>query len=264
MIKIVLRLEFAHVFPKEEKKDISEYLNGISKETLLKIIGFFNTTPIPNFDSFFTNPKIAKDIYDRIVVYSHINGIKEKPVLVTRQASLKLVELILSNRETLSKTDEEISVDDLELNLFKSFLLINEELNQNQKTEVTSKGNFEKLVDYSIIFRFPISDLAIFEENENPEFIKLLYTTIIKVEHLFDFLNSNGYTAYLNLKTKGEITLLACMAHARRYFEKALDNDVFRASYALEQIQRLYAIERKAKERDSSYKVTKRYMQSLF
>ena len=38
---------------------------------------------------------------------------------------------------------------------------------------------------------------------------------------------------------------LACWAHARRYFEKALMQDKKRASYVLEQIQRLYAIERK-------------------
>ena len=38
------------------------------------------------------------------------------------------------------------------------------------------------------------------------------------------------------------------MAHARRYFEKALDNDQKRAEYALKVIQSLYAIEREAKE----------------
>lgn len=38
------------------------------------------------------------------------------------------------------------------------------------------------------------------------------------------------------------------MAHARRKFYEAQDNDAVRASYALEQIQLLYAIERKAKD----------------
>ncbi len=41
------------------------------------------------------------------------------------------------------------------------------------------------------------------------------------------------------------ITLLACMAHARRYFEKAKDNDPKRAEIVLQQFQKLYAIERK-------------------
>ena len=49
--------------------------------------------------------------------------------------------------------------------------------------------------------------------------------------------------------TKGNITLLGCMAHARRYFEKALTNDPKRADHILLIIQKLYAIERKLKER---------------
>ena len=49
------------------------------------------------------------------------------------------------------------------------------------------------------------------------------------------------------------------MAHARRYFEKALDNDKSRASYVLEQIQKLYTIERKIKERSITKETIKRY-----
>ncbi len=39
-----------------------------------------------------------------------------------------------------------------------------------------------------------------------------------------------------------------CMAHARRYFEKALDNDQERAEYFLKEVQKLYAIERRIRE----------------
>ena len=43
------------------------------------------------------------------------------------------------------------------------------------------------------------------------------------------------------------------MAHARRYFEKALDSDAERAGYdALSEIQKLYAIERHARQADLS------------
>ena len=38
------------------------------------------------------------------------------------------------------------------------------------------------------------------------------------------------------------------MAHARRGFDEALSNDAVRAKYVLEQMQKLYAIERRAKE----------------
>src|SRR5690606_26184265 len=44
------------------------------------------------------------------------------------------------------------------------------------------------------------------------------------------------------------VTHLACWAHARREFERALDNNRSRAEKALLMIQQLYAVERKARE----------------
>lgn len=45
-----------------------------------------------------------------------------------------------------------------------------------------------------------------------------------------------------------QITVSHCMAHARRYFEKALDNDKERASHVLAEIRKLYEIERLARD----------------
>ncbi|MBK9292625.1 MAG: transposase [Bacteroidetes bacterium] len=61
-------------------------------------------------------------------------------------------------------------------------------------------------------------------------------------------LQTDGYAAYNGLRLKGHILQLACMAHARRNFEKALDNDSQRAETALLLIGKLYQIERMAKE----------------
>lgn len=189
MIKIIQRLEFEDVFPEEEKQEVLFYLKKVSRETLLKSIGFLNTNNLPNFDNFFSNPEIAKDIYDRIVEYSKKNDIKNKPETVSKHASLKLSEFILSNRKELLEDNENSSIDEDEINLFKAFLVVNREINKNQNLESTSDSNFEKLVDFSVIFNFPLSDLAIFE-NDDLEFLKLIYTTLVKVEFLFDFLNS--------------------------------------------------------------------------
>lgn len=62
------------------------------------------------------------------------------------------------------------------------------------------------------------------------------------------YLQTDGYKVYDEFNTRENITLTGCMAHARRYFDKALDNDRSRAEYALTQIQQLYAIERKCKQ----------------
>ncbi len=61
-------------------------------------------------------------------------------------------------------------------------------------------------------------------------------------------LQTDGYAGYEQFSRKPGITLIGCMAHARRYFEKALDNDKPRAEHALFEIQKLYAIERRAKQ----------------
>ncbi len=62
------------------------------------------------------------------------------------------------------------------------------------------------------------------------------------------YLQSDGYGVYEKIGQRVEVTPLACWAHARREFERALDNDKIRATKALSLIQQLYAVERKAKE----------------
>ncbi len=58
-------------------------------------------------------------------------------------------------------------------------------------------------------------------------------------------LQTDGYKVYDHYCLNKEIKHLACWAHARRYFEKALVQDKKRASHVLQEIQKLYAIERK-------------------
>lgn len=64
-------------------------------------------------------------------------------------------------------------------------------------------------------------------------------------------LQSDGYEGYdAFIKSKPDIVHLYCMAHARRYFEKALDNDPQRAKHFLEKVQQLYQTERIIKEQN--------------
>jgi hypothetical protein len=51
------------------------------------------------------------------------------------------------------------------------------------------------------------------------------------------------------------------MAHARRMFTEALDNDRSRAEYALAEIQKLYVIERIIKEQNLSFEEIKEVRQ---
>jgi transposase len=67
------------------------------------------------------------------------------------------------------------------------------------------------------------------------------------------FLQTDGYNVYDFFKDKDGITVLHCMAHARRMFYEAQANDAVRATYALEQFAKLYTIERNIKDQQLTY-----------
>ena len=64
------------------------------------------------------------------------------------------------------------------------------------------------------------------------------------------YLQTDGYAVYEKYARKKQVAHLACWAHARREFERAMDNDGPRAQRALLMVQQLYAVERRAKEED--------------
>ena len=67
------------------------------------------------------------------------------------------------------------------------------------------------------------------------------------------YIQTDGYSGYTYLASLQGITHLSCWAHARRYFDKALQNDNQRASHVMKLIQLLYAIEALARESDMSH-----------
>ena len=109
--------------------------------------------------------------------------------------SLRLAEIILSNRKELIEENKNDDRDTDEINIFKAFLVINKEVNSKQKL-IASEDNFEKLVDMCIAMTFSTSDFGIFENNDL-EFGKLVYATIIRFEFLVEFLQSKVEYNYL-------------------------------------------------------------------
>ena len=109
----------------------------------------------------------------------------------------------------------------------------------NQKPGSSHKG-------YHWVYRSPLDNLVCFDYQKGrgrdgpKEFLKGFKGA----------LQSDGYNAYDEFKNDKNITQLACMAHARRKFEQAKENDPLRAVYVLEKIQALYMVEREAKEKE--------------
>lgn len=75
------------------------------------------------------------------------------------------------------------------------------------------------------------------------------------------YLQTDGYKVYDSFGDRKSITLLNCMAHARRGFEKSLDYDKLKAEYAMGMFGKLYDIERKAREQ--GYTPEQRYVLRL-
>ena len=110
------------------------------------------------------------------------------------------------------------------------------------------KGSLHK--GYMWVVRDPISGLVLFKYDKSR-------AASVPSDIFDDFLGAlqtDGYQVYSNMDTKWDISLLACMAHARRKFEAALDVDAERAKYVLKLMQELYAIERHARENNFSFK----------
>ena len=70
------------------------------------------------------------------------------------------------------------------------------------------------------------------------------------LKNFIGYLQTDGYNVYDYFGERKSITLLNCMAHARRGFEKALDYDKTTAEYAMGMFQKLYDIEREAKQQN--------------
>ena len=78
-------------------------------------------------------------------------------------------------------------------------------------------------------------------------------------------IQTDGYAVYHALDRQQGTTTHACWAHARRYFDKAYKSDGKRATHALTQIGRLYAIERelRASGADPAQRAAVRQAQSV-
>ena len=68
------------------------------------------------------------------------------------------------------------------------------------------------------------------------------------LENFEGYLQTDGYQVYDHFDARKEIRQIHCMAHARRKFSEAVNNDQTIAEYVLGEIQKLYAIERKCRE----------------
>lgn len=145
-------------------------------------------------------------------------------------ASCKLLEFLYESLKTSVQSSDYLMADETPLPVLT-----------NDKPGATHKG-------YHWVYYDPVRKLVLFDYRktrgrEGPNEL---------LKNFVGNLQTDGYTAYNNLNNQANITQLACMAHARRKFEHALDNNPELAGWAMSMIQKLYDIESQAREKSLS------------
>lgn len=128
------------------------------------------------------------------------------------------------------------------------------------KTEIKTKGYLQadetpiKVLDqdkkgkchlgYFWAYRCPIDKIMLFDYQRG----RSLYAAEELLGDYKGYLQTDGYKVYDNIGKRKGVVHLNCWAHARREFDRALDNDKERASMALAFIQSLYKVEAEARE----------------
>src|SRR5690606_38927334 len=97
---------------------------------------------------------------------------------------------------------------------------------------------------YYWIYHAPLDGTVLFDYNPS----RAGHVPKSMLDNFKGYLQTDGYKVYEKFGQKKDVTHLACCAHARREFERALDNDRARAEKVQLMIHELYNIEREAKE----------------
>lgn len=119
----------------------------------------------------------------------------------------------------------------------------------------TKKGSLHH--GFHWVYRSPLKKMVMFKYSQGrarkaPEEVLLDFTGTLQTD---------GYAAYTNMKTNGDINLLACMTHARRKFDAAKDNNKKLAEKFLSLFQSLYRIERDCLQEKKSFDIRFKYRQ---
>lgn len=215
-----------------------KYIISSNDEQTQIVIADLPTLPIPkgNAGAGLLSHILISKFVDHLPFYRQVQMFKRQDVSIAEStingwfnATCNLLEPLYQALKTRILATDYLMADETPISVLTK-----------DKPGATHKG-------YHWVYYDPVNKLVLFDYQksrgrEGPDEL---------LETFSGHLQTDGYTAYTNLKNKS-ITLLACMAHARRKFEHAKDNDPTRAAFALLKIQQLYQIEAQIREQHLS------------
>jgi transposase len=192
----------------------------------------------------FAKSQVSSSIVSEVLVQKYVDGM---PIYRQQQAWKRLgVDFPYSSLSDMQRSGYEIISP-----LFKAFIIEVRNTNYLQVDEspfkvLTSEKKGATHIGYQWIYLDPVRSLVLYDYQSGrsakyPDEMLKDYKGIIQTD---------GYTGYNRVADKEGIKQIYCLAHARRYFEKALSNHKEPASYFLEEVQKIYAIERQILDND--------------
>jgi len=191
-------LEFEVAFPEEKRLVIEQYLAGSSREMILNAAAFF--LGFKNHKSKFDDNKEFLGMFFRKEnnnfanqIYERIKEFEKKGVrigIINPYSSLKLFEYYFSKKEE----PETQSQTELEVNLFKAYLVLNSEFTQKQSIAFPSAQESDeelKIAMMMFCMQYPVADKSNYDINQ------IWITQMIKSIYLFQFLESHEKTQHL-------------------------------------------------------------------
>jgi transposase len=190
----------------------------------------------------FAKSQVSSSIVSEVLVQKYVDGM---PIYRQQQAWNRLgVEFAYSTLSDMQRMGFEL-IQPLWLAFREEVINTNYlQVDESPFKVLTSEKQGASHIGYQWVYHDPIRNLVLYDyqSGRSPEHPKKM------LKEFKGIIQTDGYAGYNQVAKQNDIEQIYCMVHARRYFEKALDNDKERSEYFLNEVQKLYAIERQIKD----------------
>jgi transposase len=170
---------------------------------------------------------------DHLPIHRQLQRFARMGVTIAQSTSNDWMRMTLNHLHGLYEVHKKMTLDTGYLSADETPIRV---MNEDKKGS-THRGYY--WVYYNSVARMVLFDYRPGRGREGPEDI---------LQGFQGYLQTDGYGAYEDFGKRRGITLMHCMAHAKRKFHEALGNDRERAEHALAMFQQLYATEGRIKE----------------
>ncbi len=186
MIDTIYLLKYSDLY-NSTTSDPLDYIIDTSLEDLYKFISLKHNNTL-NYNNFFSDKKVQSNINNNVrKLYSKLRS--DRIEILSDLGFLILIELILSNKDKFTSKNKD--KDLFEISIFKSILAVNEQIDAKENIGVNqivkSDSDINRIANFLILNQFVVADTEI--NRSNNDLLKYIYTTLVKFQKLFYFIN---------------------------------------------------------------------------